>query len=162
MTALANQNRWQNKWYKIFKKILCVVYQVSAALEFHCLFSYLLWDLPVIWIWLKRICYSVAKSCPALCDPIDYSRPGFSVLHHLSEFAQTQVHWVGMPSNRLIFCHPLLLLPSIFLIIFNYRCWGRYYIIIRSQHLIYYRSLCNTSHFTAVLIPQPCLWTLLE
>ena len=56
-----------------------------------------------------------------------------------------------MPSNHLIFCHPLLLLPSIFPIIFYYRCWGRYYIIIRFQHLIYYRSLCNSNHFTAVL-----------
>ena len=32
-------------------------------------------------------CYcSVAKSCPTLCDPTDCSRPGFCVLHYLSEF----------------------------------------------------------------------------
>ena len=29
-------------------------------------------------------------------------------------YTQTHVHWVVMPSNHLIFCHPLLLLPSIF------------------------------------------------
>ena len=40
-------------------------------------------------------CYSVAKSCPTLCDPMDCSKPGFPVLHYLSEFAQTHVHWVG-------------------------------------------------------------------
>ena len=40
--------------------------------------------------------------------------PGFPVLHHLLELAQTHVHWVVMPSNYLILCHPLLLLPSIF------------------------------------------------
>ena len=31
----------------------------------------------------------------SLCDPMDCSKPGFPVLHHLLEFAQTQVHWVG-------------------------------------------------------------------
>ena len=32
----------------------------------------------------------------------------------IPELAQTHVHLVVMPSNHLIFCHPLLLLPSIF------------------------------------------------
>ena len=40
-------------------------------------------------------CYSVAQSCPILCNPMDYSTPGFPVHHHLPEFAQTLVHWVG-------------------------------------------------------------------
>ena len=35
---------------------------------------------------------SVTQSCPTLCDPMDYSTPGFRVLHHLLELAQTQVH----------------------------------------------------------------------
>ena len=42
---------------------------------------------------------------------MDCSPPGFLALHHLSELAQTHVHWVGdaiQPS------HPLLLLPSVF------------------------------------------------
>ena len=48
-----------------------------------------------------------------LCNPMNYSTPGFPVLHYLLEFSQTHVHWVGdaiQPS------HPLspLLLPSIF------------------------------------------------
>ena len=30
-----------------------------------------------------------------LCDPMDCSTPGFFVLHYLSEFAQTHVHWVS-------------------------------------------------------------------
>ena len=38
---------------------------------------------------------SVAQSCPTLCDPMDYSTPGFPVLHHLPQLAQTHVHWVG-------------------------------------------------------------------
>ena len=32
--------------------------------------------------------------CPALCDPMDCSTPGFPVLHYLPEFAQTHVHLV--------------------------------------------------------------------
>ena len=32
------------------------------------------------------------QSCPILCDPIDCSTPGFPVLHHLPELAQTPVH----------------------------------------------------------------------
>ena len=35
---------------------------------------------------------SVTQSCPTLCDPMDYSTPGFPVHHQLPEFTQTQVH----------------------------------------------------------------------
>ena len=34
-------------------------------------------------------------SCVWLCDPMDCNTPGFPVLHHLPEFAQTHVHWVS-------------------------------------------------------------------
>ena len=39
-------------------------------------------------------CFSITMSCPALCDPVDCSTPGFPVLHHLLEFAQTCIHWI--------------------------------------------------------------------
>ena len=42
------------------------------------------------------------------------STPGFPVLHHLLEFAQSLSIESVMPSNHLILCHSLLLLPSIF------------------------------------------------
>ena len=58
-------------------------------------------------------CCSVAQLCPALCDPVDCSMPGFPDHLHLQELAQTHVHWV-MPSNQLALCRPLLFLPSIF------------------------------------------------
>ena len=38
---------------------------------------------------------SVAQSCPALCDPMDCSMPGFPVYHQLPELAQTHVHQVS-------------------------------------------------------------------
>ena len=37
-------------------------------------------------------CSSIAMSCPIVCDLMDYSMPGFPVLHYLLEFAQTHVH----------------------------------------------------------------------
>ena len=40
--------------------------------------------------------------------------PGFPVHHQLPELSQTHVYREVMPSNHLILCHPLLLLPSIF------------------------------------------------
>ena len=40
--------------------------------------------------WQESCCYSVTQSCPTLCDPMDCNMPGFPVLHHLLEFAQTQ------------------------------------------------------------------------
>ena len=48
-------------------------------------------------LWNLKICCccSVAQMCLTLCDPMDCSMPGFPALHHLLEFAQTQVHWVG-------------------------------------------------------------------
>ena len=36
----------------------------------------------------------VTKLCPTLCNPMDCSISGSSVLHHLLEFAQIHVHWV--------------------------------------------------------------------
>ena len=44
---------------------------------------------------------------------MDCNRPGLPVHHQFPDFTQTYVHWV-MPSNHLILCRPLLLLPSIF------------------------------------------------
>ena len=57
-------------------------------------------------------CCSVVS---ALCNPMDCSTPGFPVLHQLLELAQTHMSIESvMPSNHLVLCLPLLLLPSIF------------------------------------------------
>ena len=57
---------------------------------------------------------SVAYSCPTLCDPMNHSMPGLPVHHKLLEFTKPMSIESVMPSNHLILCHPLLLLPSIF------------------------------------------------
>ena len=54
---------------------------------------------------VNRFCGSVAQSCLTLCDAMDCSRPGFPVLHHLLEFAQTHVHWVD---DAIQSSHPLV------------------------------------------------------
>ena len=40
-------------------------------------------------------CYSVAQLCLTLCPPTGCSTQGFSVLHYMTEFAQTHVRRVG-------------------------------------------------------------------
>ena len=40
-------------------------------------------------------CFSVTKSCPTLCSPMDCSPLGFPVLHYLLESVQTHIHWVS-------------------------------------------------------------------
>ena len=64
---------------------------------------------------LQRSCCSVAKSCPALCDPIWTAACqaflSFTISQSLLKTTPTES---VMPSNHLILCCPLLLLPSIF------------------------------------------------
>ena len=37
-------------------------------------------------------CCSFVQSCSTLCNPMDFSTPGFPVLYHFMEFAQTHIH----------------------------------------------------------------------
>ena len=56
----------------------------------------------------------VAQLCPTLCNPMDCSTPGpLPITNSRSLFKLISVMSV-MPSNHLILCRPLLLLPSIF------------------------------------------------
>ena len=59
---------------------------------------------------------SVSQSCPTLCNHIYCSTPAFPVINsqNLLKFMSFKL---VMPSNHLILCHPLLLLPAIFPII---------------------------------------------
>ena len=57
-------------------------------------------------LWTPSVQFSsVARLCPAFCDPMYCSMPGFPVRHQLPELAQTHVHQVGdviQPSNPLL------------------------------------------------------------
>ena len=61
----------------------------------RCSFSYVSWSVQFS---------SVAQSCPALCDPMGCSTPGFPVHHQLPELIQTHVHRV---SDAIQPSHPL-------------------------------------------------------
>ena len=56
-----------------------------------------------LWI-LQSLQFTQSLSGVWLCGPMDCSTPGLPVHHHLPEFTQTQVHWVGdaiQPSHPL-------------------------------------------------------------
>ena len=46
-------------------------------------------------VWSCCSCCSFTQLCPTLWDPMDCSMPGFPVLHHPSDLAQTHVYWVS-------------------------------------------------------------------
>ena len=57
---------------------------------------------------------SVAQSSPTLCEPMDCSTPGFLFTTNSCSLLKLMSIKSVMPSNHLIVCCPLLLLPSIF------------------------------------------------
>ena len=57
---------------------------------------------------------SAVQSCLTLCDPINSSTPGLPVHHHSWSLLKLMCIESVMPSNHLILCGPLLLLPSVF------------------------------------------------
>ena len=60
------------------------------------------------------LCFSsVSQPCPTLCNPMDCSMPGFSVLTNSWSLLKLMSIELVMPSNHRILCHSLLLLPSI-------------------------------------------------
>ena len=65
----------------------------------------------------KRVsgcCCSVAESCLIVRDSMDCSTPGFPVLHLSRSLLKLVSIELVMPSNHLVLCCLLLLLPSIF------------------------------------------------
>ena len=67
-------------------------------------YEYCCWEPRSFQIWFCS--YLVTKSCPALCNPMDYSTLGSSDLHCLLEFSQIHHYELVMPSNHLILCCP--------------------------------------------------------
>ena len=69
-----------------------------------------------MWKYLPQVqSSSVARSCPTLCNPMNCSTPGFPV-HPPTPGVYSKLMCIKsvMPSSHLIFCRPLLPLPSIF------------------------------------------------
>ena len=69
----------------------------------------------IIWPSLKDLQFSlVTQSCLTLWDPMDYSTPGFLSITNSQSLLKLMSMELVMPSNHLILCCPLPLLPSIF------------------------------------------------
>ena len=66
------------------------------------------------WI-LRLLLVFVVQSCLTLCDPTNWSTPGFSVHHYLRVCSNSSPVESVMPSNHLILCCPLFPLSSVFL-----------------------------------------------
>ena len=89
-------------------------------------FSYSIIITSLVWVfWLPSILSSVqersvtqfssvAQSCPTLCDPMDCSTQASLTITNSWSLLKLMSVKSMMPSNHLILCHPLLLLPSIF------------------------------------------------
>ena len=76
---------------------LIFVYGVKVEVQlpsFTCGYPFVLSSFveDTIFFSIRCCCCSVAKLCLTLCDPMGCSVPGFAILHHLPEFAQTHVH----------------------------------------------------------------------
>ena len=63
---------------------------------------------------IQVCCCSVAQSCPTVCNPMNGSMPHFLSFTISQSLLKLMPIESVMPSNHLILCRPLLLLPSIF------------------------------------------------
>ena len=63
---------------------------------------------------MVKLLFSGSFVSESLCDPMDCRTPGFPVFHHVRSLLELMFIESVIPSNHLILCWPLLLLPSIF------------------------------------------------
>ena len=71
-------------------------------------------DLGNLLILIIHFCSCSNISRTQLCNPMDCSTSGFPVFHYLPVCSNSCPIKLMMPSNHLILCRPLFLLPSIF------------------------------------------------
>ena len=101
-----------------------------------------------------------SQSCPTLCNPTDCSTPGFPVHQPLPKLLKLMSIESVMPSNHLILCHPLLLLPSIFLSLRVFsndsvllirwpKYWSFSFSISPSDEYMTYNTICYAYNLTS-------------
>ena len=106
-------------YLRISTVFLSSFYDLQPIIKSDCLGLSLVFNLTPVWHlarYLIPLCFSsVAQSCLTLCDPMDHScgpQASLSITNSLSLCRLMSIESV-MPSNHLILCHPLILLPSI-------------------------------------------------
>ena len=70
--------------------LLWKIFYMSCCIEVWILLLFMMIRCIVVYY-----CCSVTKSCLTICDPMDCSTPGSSVLHYFREFANIHVHWAS-------------------------------------------------------------------
>ena len=103
-------------WYCLY---VCIDYLVMSMCRVFLLFCCWkrVFSMTSAFSWKNSVSLSVQfssvdQSCPTLCDPMDYST-SLSITNSWSLLKLMSIESV-MPSNHLILCRPLLLLPSVF------------------------------------------------
>ena len=94
---------WSRRFYQEEDRIIHVIMDYNPRHQYELVINL------QMGIHINIHCCSVAQSWLTLCDSMDCSMPGFPVLYHLLEHAQTHVHWVGdaiQPSCPLSFSSP--------------------------------------------------------
>ena len=93
----------------------CPSQQASSSVWWHPHVKSLITKTKALW-WISLFfcccCFSVAQSCLTLCDPMDCSTPGFPSITNSWSLRKLMCIESVMPSNHLIFSHPLLLLSQ--------------------------------------------------
>ena len=75
---------------------------------------WVLYSLIVVYLLIRQSVSSIAQLYPTLCNPMDFSTPGFPVHHQIRSLLKLMSIGLVRPSNHFILSHPLILLPSIF------------------------------------------------
>ena len=106
---------------------------------------------------------SVTQLCPTLCDPMNCSTPGLPVHTNCQSLPKPMSIESVMPSNHLILCRPLLLLPSIFpsIRVFSNESalrirWPEYW---NFSFIFTFSTIFNKLHgIFSILLQKLCVW----
>ena len=90
---LPRSNHFLISWLQSPSTVILELMKGNLLLLPHFPF-YLSWNNGAGYHYLQLVS-SIAQLCPTLCDPMDYSAPGFPVHHQLPELAQIHLHRVG-------------------------------------------------------------------
>ena len=111
---IGNKYIWNVTSNQVSLKSMAMVTSDRKVLDIKSLVSEgkLIWNLFTVIV--SQICCPVAKSCPTLWPPWPAAcQTSLSFTTSQSLFKLMSIELM-MPSNHLILCHPILLLPSIF------------------------------------------------
>ena len=104
---------WQARGCPFFRcNYLCLqLWMITFQMVLWC--SFICWNSVLCWLYISCEFSSVAQSCPTLCDPMNRITNFLSITNSWNLPKPMSIESV-IPSNHLILCRPLLLLPSVF------------------------------------------------